>query len=211
VWIIGLFVSPSSPDAFAPAAEVKAYFVENNRAALAQAFLVHAVAGVALAMFAVGVSRHVRVASLTEHPSRATVSLGVAAAIASFVQFGLAIAIYNQADRGHSAGGVRSLFNAVNKTDTVKLFLLAAFIVSASLAGGRSRTLPRSVLYLGAIGATALTVGGFAYLVDAAALDAVLATSLVLLLLWAVMTAVSILRGYPESRVDARESRAGPD
>src|SRR5213592_1299034 len=73
-WIVGLLVAPAAPSPTASDATVATFFSDNHAATLAQATLVHGIAGVALAVFAVALARG------TNRRTRLVVSAGVAAA-----------------------------------------------------------------------------------------------------------------------------------
>ena len=57
---------------------------------------------------------------------------GVLAAVVSFLQVAFMIGIYLHVGQHGSAHVTRTLFNAINKADTVKLILLAVFVGAAS-------------------------------------------------------------------------------
>lgn len=202
-WIVGLFVAPSAPDAFASAGKVNRYFADHNSAALVQALFVHALAGVALVLFAVGVNRYRRASGRTGRITNVALVGGLAAAFVSFVQVGLAIALFAHVDTKGRATDTRSLFNAINKADTVKLILLAFFVGAACLAAHRVSELSRWTFWVGAITVPFLIVGGFAFVVDSDALTAILDLSLPLLLLWSLAVSITMLRRTSRPRVAA--------
>jgi hypothetical protein len=53
------------------------------------------------------------------------------------------IGIYVHVGQHGSADGTKTLFNAINKPDTIKLILLAVFVGAASWAAARNGALPR--------------------------------------------------------------------
>ena len=114
--------------------------------------------------------------------------------LVSFIQVGLAIALFLHVHDHRDAAGTRSLFNAINKADTIKLLLLAIFIAAACLAAARTRALPSWIIWLGAIVVFFLIVGALAFLIDSGALNAALVVSLPLLLSWSVAVSVTMLR-----------------
>jgi hypothetical protein len=87
----------------------------------------------------------------------------------------------------------RRLFAAINKADTVKLILLAAFVGAASWAAARGRALPRWSIWEGAVTVVFLVEGGLAYLASSSVLNAVLDVSLPLLLLLVAAASVRML------------------
>ena len=56
-WVLGLVTAPSAPDSDAADATIQAFYADHGGAALLQATLVHAVAGVALGVFVVALAR----------------------------------------------------------------------------------------------------------------------------------------------------------
>lgn len=209
-WVIGLFLAPSSPDAFAPAATVNDYFVAHRSAALLQALFVHGLAGIALAVFAFALWGYLAVAFNRSGPTGLVLGFGLLAAAVSLLQFALAIATYTHVGGQGSVGGTRALFNAINKADTVKLFLLAFFIAAATVAARRARAFPRWVLWEGILAVPLLVIGGLAFVVDAGALDLFLAVSLVLLLLWVAAASIVILRREAPRQVTMSSHRESP-
>ncbi len=195
-WLIGLALASSGPAPFDPAAEVHEYFIDHRSVALVQSLLVHGVAGVALIAFAVALSRHLAFEPLHLRGNLVVVS-ATAAAVVSFVQVGLMVALYSHVGGNGSAGGARSLFNAINKADTLKLVLLAVFVGTVSAASARMGALPRWIGWLGAVLVPLLVVGGLAFVFDVGALDVVLFNSLPLLLIWVAAASVTVLRWRP--------------
>jgi hypothetical protein len=59
---------------------------------------------------------------------------GVLAAVVSFLQVAFMIGIYVHVGQHGDAESSRTLFNAINKADTIKLILLAVFVGAASWA-----------------------------------------------------------------------------
>ena len=122
---------------------------------------------------------------------------GVLAAAVSFLQVAFMIGIYVHVGQHGSAGGTRTLFNAINKADTIKLILLAVFVGAASWAAARNRALPRWVAWLGAVTVVFLVIGGLAFLVNSGVLNLALDVSLPLLLLWAAAVSIRMLWRRP--------------
>ena len=110
------------------------------------------------------------------------------------------IAIYVHVGQQGSADGTKALFNAINKADTIKLILLAVFVGAASWAASRNRALPRWVIWLGAVTAVFLVVGGLAFLIKSGVLNLALDVSLPLLLLWAAAASISMIWRRPADR-----------
>jgi hypothetical protein len=198
-WLVGLFLAPSAPDAFGSAGTINAYFSAHRTAALIQSVFVHGLAGVALLGLTAALWGYLA-AGDTTMPRRVMLVAGVLAAAVSFLQVAFMIAIYVHVGQHGSADGTRTLFNAINKADTVKLILLAVFVGAASWAASRNGALPRWVVWTGAVTAVFLVVGGLAFLVKSGALNAALDVSLPLLLLWAAAASISMLWRRPVER-----------
>jgi len=160
---------------------------------------VHGLAGVALLGLTAALWSYLATGDTTM-PRRVMLVAGVLAAAVSFLQVAFMIAIYVHVDQHGSADGTRTLFNAINEADTVKLILLAVFVGAASFAASRNGALPRWVTWTGAVTVVFLAVGGLAFLIKSGVLNAVLDVSLPLLLLWAAAASVSMLWRRPVER-----------
>jgi hypothetical protein len=180
-WTAGLVLAPAAPSPDAPAAEVHAYYVDHAGAVLGQSLLVHGLAGVCLAAMAVGMGR----AFHRDEPLAGWVrGTGLAAALVSFVQVGLAVVAC--ADPGSlGASTSASLFTSINDADTLKLVLLASFAATVTYAGSRAGVFPGWLRLLGRALPPLLVVGGLAFVATFPVLYGVLEVSLVVLLVWA--------------------------
>jgi hypothetical protein len=161
-----------------------------STSALLQATLVHGVAGVALAVFVVSLARRLGAAG---GRTTALMAAGLAAAAVSLVQFAMEIALDRAADAGHVSASA-TFFHAVNVADTVKLVLLAVAVAAATRLAASAGAFPRWLRGLGHALVPALVLGGLAFVVTSDALSAVLALSLLLLLLWVGTVAVVAAR-----------------
>lgn len=195
-WLIGLFLAPSAPDPFGSANTINAYFTAHRAAAMIQSVFIHGLAGVALLGLTAALWNYLA-AGDTTGPRRLMLAAGVLAAAVSFVQVGFMIGIYVHVGQHGNADGTRTLFDAINKADTVKLILLAIFVGAASWAASRNGALPRWVVWEGPVTVAFLVVGGLAFLVKSGALNVVLTISLPLLLLWAAAVSISMIRRKP--------------
>ena len=198
-WLIGLFLAPSAPDPFGSAGTINAYFSAHRQAAMIQSVFIHGLAGAALLGLTATLWNYLA-ARDTAGPRRVMLAAGVLAAAVSFLQVAFMIAIYVHVGQQGSADGTKALFNAINKADTVKLILLAVFVAAASRAASRNRALPRWVIWLGAVTAVFLVVGGLAFLIKSGVLNLALDVSLPLLLLWAAAASISMLWRRPAAR-----------
>ena len=191
-WLIGLATAPSAPSPDAADATIQRFYADNGAATLFQATLVHGIAGIALAVFVVALARRLAPAGA---PGRTVLLVaGLGAAAVSLVQYAMEIALSRAADGAHVSAGA-ALFHAVNVADTVKLVLLAVAIAAATRLASAAQALPRWIRGLGYSVPPILVIGGAAFLVNSDALSAVLAASLVLLLLWVGAVTYAVTRG----------------
>lgn len=191
-WLVGLLVAPSAPAATAAAPAVHAYYAEGASRILFQASLVHGLAGLALAVLAVGVAR------VTDNGRRhrfTIVLAGLAAAAASLAQLSFAIAATRDV-ANTAAGTSRAFFSAINVTDTAKLMLLAVFVAAVTLALKNVGIAPRWLTAAAALLVVLLPLGGASFVVSASVLVAALYVSLPLLLVWVAGTSGVIARRY---------------
>src|SRR3954470_14787080 len=87
-WLLGLSLGPSAPGPRAPAVDIQAYYVGHTGGIVVQSLLVHGLAGIALAVLALGFAR----ALSAEGPSARWVrGTGLVAALVSLLQVVLAL------------------------------------------------------------------------------------------------------------------------
>ncbi|MGN6751596.1 MAG: hypothetical protein ACTHJJ_03490, partial [Intrasporangium sp.] len=190
-WITGLLAGPTAPAGTASDASVHSFYVEHSGAALVQSLLVHGMAGLALALLALGTARHS--AATRSGSSRVTRAAGLAAAVVSLGQAGLGVAAAWRPETA-SAAQSATLFHSINIADSIKLVLLAGFVAAASTALRHCDRPARIPGWIALILVPLLPVGGAAFLVSNAVLTGLLTVSLPLLLLWTLTVSVSVLR-----------------
>jgi hypothetical protein len=193
-WVIGLATAPSAPSPDAADATIQRFYADNGGAALAQATLVHGIAGIALAVFVVLLARHLAAAG--SRRTMIVLATGLTAAAVSLIQYGMEIAL-NRAAANADMSASATLFHGVNIADSVKLVLLAVAIATATRLAGEAQTFPAWLGGLGYALAPTLVVGGAAFVVTSDALSAILAVSLLLLLLWIATVAVVLTLRAP--------------
>jgi hypothetical protein len=184
-WVTGLLIAGGGPTPHASAADVTSYFAVHQHAAMAEHFLIDAVAGVALAGLAV-TARRLSTAAFAAGLAAAIISLGQAA-------IGEVMAI---AASGASASTVRSLFVTLNNADTVKIALLAVMIAATGLAA-RRRALPAWLTRASLIFAPVLAISGLAFPLGSPGLYTLLYLTLPLLLIWVAAFTIVIARRNP--------------
>ena len=185
-WIIGLFVSPSAPTGSAEA--INEHFVSNHAPALIQSYLVHGIAGLALAGFAI-LSVHV----LKEPGARINRTIlvsGIGASMISLVQVVIAQALFLHVSDGGAAETTKALFDAINLTDAAKLLMLSVFVASVAGAVILTGAASRWTKVLGVTTAILLPVGGATFVMPSPILTAALSVSLPALLVWVGHAAV---------------------
>jgi hypothetical protein len=180
-WVLGLLLGPSAPEPTAPAADIRAFYVDQASGVVLQSLLVHGVAGIALVLLALGFARALPTWPVEARWIRIT---GLAAAAVSLIQVVLALIAVAVADSAAPSTS-KALFAAVNYADTVKLILLASFAITVTWAGTRAGALPAWVRVLGYLLVPLLVLGGMAFVIDSSVLYAILVVSLFALLAWA--------------------------
>ncbi|WP_267594157.1 hypothetical protein [Carbonactinospora thermoautotrophica] len=192
-WLVGLVLSPSSTDLHSPGAQVLAGYAGHEAVATNQRLLTAGAAGVLLALVALALAGRARLAGASRPAWWVTVA-GLGAAALSLAQclLGVYLTRWVVPDRRADVAGV--LFEAINRLDGVKMFLLAALALAGTALAWRARVLPRWLGYAGVALAAALLVSGFGYLllIGAAAQAAYL--SLPLLILWVAGTGIALSR-----------------
>src|SRR3954469_22973485 len=192
-WLLGLSLGPSAPGPRAPAVDIQAYYVGHTGGIVVQSLLVHGLAGIALAVLALGFAR----ALSAEGPSARWVrGTGLAAALVSLLQVVLALIACSVAETAPPSTSA-ALFMAVNDADTAKLLLLASFAATVTYAGARAGVVPGWLRVLGHLLVPLLVLGGLAFLVDSRVLYLLLEISLVVLLVRAASANWVIARRSP--------------
>ena len=194
-WIAGLSIPTPSPPLSASGAEIAAALAGHGSAVAAQFTLTEGLPAAGLAVVSVALARAAR-RSGAAAAARAALVAGLAAALVSLVQFVLGMAL-----AGASGPGTEhALYDAVNRLDGIKMFLLA----SVGLAGAASAVLPRWLRYTGIALAVALVCSGVPYLLLWSG-GAVLAyVSGPLLLLFITGSGIALGRLAPELRILGR-------
>jgi hypothetical protein len=178
-WLVGLVIAPKAPANTDSAVKVHDYYLAHGSASLVQSLLIHGLAGIALIVLATTTYR-------VFGKTTARVA-GIAAAVVSFVQVGLAVAATHHV-AGTAADTSRNLFHAINLADTVKLVFLAGFVGLLTKAVIDAGAAGRRYPVLGLVTAPVLAIGGLSFIVDNSILYGLLELSLLLLLAWAGIT-----------------------
>ncbi len=118
---------------------------------------------------------------------------GVAAGSLSLVQAALGQVLANSGSAGNSQTIV-ALFTLYNDADTFKLLARALLSAAASILIFRTHALPQWLGWLGAVLAVALFVGGLTFILNSAVLYALVAVTLLLLLVWVAAVSFVVSR-----------------
>ena len=194
-WVTGLLIAGGGPAPNASASDVASYFAAHQHAAMAEHFLIDAVAGAALIGLAVTARRL----------STAAFAAGLAAAVISLGQAAIGEAMATAS--GGSTSTVHGLFVTLNNADTIKIALLAVMIAATGLAARRSG-LPAWLARASLIFAPVLAVSGLAFPLGSTGLYALLYLTLPLLLIWVAAFTIVIARHVPA--VPARQASTVP-
>ena len=184
-WVTGLLIAGGGPAPNASASDIASYFAAHQHAAMAEHFLIDAVAGAALTGLAV----------TTRRLSTAAFAAGLAAAVISLGQAAIGEAMAITASGG-STSTVHGLFVTLNNADTIKIALLAVMIAATGLAARRSG-LPTWLARASLIFAPILAVSGLAFPLGSTGLYALLYLTLPLLLIWVAAFTIVIARHVP--------------
>jgi hypothetical protein len=178
-WAVGLPLAPGAPS-WTDAQAVHDFYLEHAAPVLAQALLVHGVAGIAMAVFAV----RLNAVSVARGERRNLVAVtGCSAAMVSLAQTCLALVVTRDPGQS-SAAATADLLHLINLADTVKLVLLAAFVASAISALTASQRVPAWLRAISWSLVVLLPAGAAAFVIDSGLLTALLTVSLPLLLVW---------------------------
>lgn len=201
-WLLGLLTGPATPSSSAPDGDIHSYYLEHGQEILSQSSLIHGIAGAALVLLAVALPA---ATAATAGLRRTVIGLGCSAALVSFLQVAFAFAAVRGADHDTAAASA-GLFDAINVADTVKLVLLAGFVVAVTLAAARAGMAPRWMRAMTIVLVALLPLGGAAFLVANPILTAMLYASLPLLLAWAAAVALVVGRRARVADASVRRS-----
>jgi hypothetical protein len=206
--LLGSEAAPDGPALFASRLRVHEYFVAHSHAALNQSFVLDGLAGVALVVLTVALWRSFAGVPRGRAASVALLGAGLAAAAASFVQLVFMLRIERHITREVGVRRTDFLFDAMNRTGSAKLVLLAIAVGAACVLAARSDTFPRWVRWVGYALVPVLGFGALASVVSGPTLATFFALSLPLLMLW--VAATSLMLWHPAGRRSAHMSREVP-
>ena len=188
-WIVGLMAASNGPKPSATGTELKAYYASHQLAATFQTLCVDALAGLSLVGITIGLSR-----LFAGRSGRRIRIAGYTAAAVSLFQALIGVTLVTEGAGSGSPALVRALFVALNNADTLKIALLAALVILASVAARSSQALPRWLTTAGIAFAPVLALSGLAFPLNSNGLYGALYITLPLLLLWAATISVKLDR-----------------
>ncbi|MFF3396120.1 hypothetical protein ACFYW1_35050 [Streptomyces sp. NPDC002669] len=193
-WVLGLAVAwGAAPEVGDTDAGITAMYAERPVQTMAQALLVHGVAAVGLLVVGSGLGDRARRTGDTT--ARAAGWAGWGAGALAGVQLVLELIAISGADPA-SPGRTGALFEAVQRTDGVKMFALAVLAAATCVASrhGHSALLRRGEAVIGWALAVTIAVSGIGYLFLSTALTPVAFISLPLLLIWIAVLGAALSR-----------------
>ncbi|WP_329123912.1 hypothetical protein [Streptomyces sp. NBC_01353] len=191
-WILGLAVAwGATPEVGDTHAAITAAYADRPVQAVAQTLLVHGVAAVGLVVIGSGLLDRAR------RTGNTTAGLagwaGRVAGVLAFVQLVLELIAVPGADPA-SPDRTGALFEAVQRADGVKMFVLAALAAAACAASRHGTLLRRWEVVIGWLLAATLTASGIGYLLLSTALTPTAFISLPLLLIWIAALGTALTR-----------------
>ncbi|MFG3531063.1 hypothetical protein ACGF8B_30640 [Streptomyces sp. NPDC047917] len=181
-WILGLVAAwGATPEVGDTRAAIASAYAGKPIEAMAQALLVHGVAGFGLVVVANGLL--VRSRRIGSAAACFAGWAGGVAGVLALVQLVLELIAVSGADPA-APGITGALFEAVQRADGVKMFALAALAAAACTASRHATQLRRWEAVVGWVLAVTIAVSGIGYLLLSTALTPVAYVSLPLLLIW---------------------------
>ena len=184
-WIAGLLIFSSSVDVTSSGADVIATLGGHGPVATAQYALTEGLPALALAVVVWSLAAASVAAAPSVGRSRLMLVAGLLAAAVSLVQFVLGVILVDVTVPDGKTSAAKSIFDAINRLDGVKMLLLAVFgIAGFLLVRDRRLPLPRWLGYVALILTIAIIVSGVGYLFLLNNLALAAWISLPLLLIW---------------------------
>lgn len=208
-WIIGLFISFSSPAATASTAEWTTYYLDHREAAMFQTYLIDGITAIALIIFSAGLRSVLR-----RFESESTIlsgiifGAGVAAASVSLVQGTFGQVLANHIAATGDSGAIRTLLELDNEADTFKLLPLGLLVGATSILALRTGALPRWLGWAGLVLSLLLVISGWSFPLNSSALSIALAVALIGLLLWVASVSMILLRSTTTRRMSNQHARS---
>lgn len=184
-WIAGLLIFSSSVNVTSSGADVIVTFGGHGPMATAQYALTEGLPALALAVVVWSLAAASGTVAPSVGCSRLMLIAGLLAAAVSLVQFVLGVILVAVTVPDGKTGAAKSIFDAINRLDGVKMLLLAVFAIAGFLlVRDRRLLLPAWLGYVAAVLVVAIIVSGIGYLLLVNGLALAAWVSLPLLLIW---------------------------
>ncbi|MFF2964775.1 hypothetical protein ACFVT1_39220 [Streptomyces sp. NPDC057963] len=191
-WILGLAAAwGATPEVGDTHAGITAAYADRPVQAVAQALLVHGVAAVGLVVVGSGLLDWARRTGSTA--ARSAGWAGRVAGALAWVQLVVELIAVPGADPA-SPDRTGTLFEAVQRADGVKMFVLAVLAAAACVASRHGTLLRRWEVVVGWVLAATITASGIGYLLLSTALTPAAFISLPLLLIWIAVLGAALGR-----------------
>jgi hypothetical protein len=173
-WVLGLAIFTSSTDVRPSRHDLLATYSGHRVVSMVQFVLTEGIAAIALAVVVVALAGAARRAG-EQRVGRIVLATGLSAAAVSVVQAALGLYFADQLVPGHHAGSASRVYEAINRLDGVKMFLLAGLALAGfALIRRVPSLLPHWLTYV-ALGLAVAIAGsgiGYLFLLDTLALAA---------------------------------------
>ena len=194
-WVIGLAIFSSSTDVRSSGADLVSTYAGHRGVVMAQYVFTEGLPAVFLAIVVVALARAAAGAGW-ERLGRLVLASGLAACAVSLVQCALGLWFAGRLIPDRRLGSAVDVFEAINRLDGVKMFLLAGLAGTAFVLGGRvGVVLPPWLAWVAAALAVAIAVSGVGYLLLLSGPALAAWVSLPLLLVFVTGTGVVLGRG----------------
>ena len=204
-WLVGLALAASGPKPSDTARTIATYYANHEHSAMLANLLIDGIAGAAIIALAYGLRRYL---ASDSKPTTWMFAAGITAGITSLFQAAIGETMTYRAAHGASPASIRTLFDALNNADTVKIAFLAIMIGAASLLARRTAAFPRWLATGGLWFAPLLALSGTAFPLNSSAIYATLELTLIGLLAWVIATTVAIARRSPRREAAAAVATA---
>jgi hypothetical protein len=190
-WIISQSVGGPNPSVASSGSQVVAAFAGRSGPGLAMFALAEGAAAIALVAVMTVVARAARRAG-QRRAGLAAAAFGIAVAAVSWAELALGTWLISGLVPDRRTATAGAVYDAINRMDGAKMFLLGAMALAISQLARRSPILPRWLAPLGALLAAALVTSGLGYLLLIPGLASAAYVSGVLLLIFVAATGIAL-------------------
>jgi hypothetical protein len=190
-WIISQSVGAPNPSVAASGSQVVAAYAGRSGPSLAMFALAEGAAAIALVAVMTAAARAARRGGQTR-AGLAAAAFGIAVAAVSWAELALGTWLISGLVPDRRTAMAGAVYQAINRMDGAKMFLLGAMALAISQLARRSPILPRWLAPLGSLLAAALVTSGVGYLLLIPGLASAVYVSGVLLLIFVAATGVTL-------------------